>query len=92
MDPPSSLLRDSCISAITLLEDGGTSTTLHQGTLLCGINLNTVEMATNWVLYVRVVQLIFAIIVLGLTAYGIFRPSCIPTHSLYSSAPFLPND
>jgi hypothetical protein len=56
-------------------------TTLHQGTLLCGISLNTVEMAINWVLPVRVVQLIFAIIVLGLTAYGKFR---IPTHSLSS--------
>lgn len=43
-------------------------------------------MAINWVLYVRVVQLIFAIIVLGLTAYGKFRSSCIPTHSLYLQA------
>jgi hypothetical protein len=34
-------------------------------------------MAINWVLPVRVVQLIFAIIELGLTAYG--APSLIPT-------------
>ncbi len=47
-------------------------------------------MAVNWVLYLRVVQLIFAIIVLGLTAYGTFHPSCILTHFLYTftRAPF----
>jgi len=41
-------------------------------------------MAINWVLPVRVVQLIFAIIVLGLTAYGKFRPAAFqPTPSTF---------
>ena len=39
-------------------------------------------MAINWVLPVRVVQLVFAIVELGLTAYGKFRPSSPPAHSL----------
>ena len=34
-------------------------------------------MAINWVLPVRVAQLVFAIIVLGLTAYGKLQPSSI---------------
>jgi hypothetical protein len=52
-------------------------------------------MAVDWVLYLRAVQLIFAIIVLGLTAYGKLRPSCILTHLLnyyLQARPFLSND
>ena len=48
-------------------------------------------MATDWVLYLRAVQLIFAIIELGLTAYGKFRPSCIQTplsSPTFKCAPF----
>ena len=44
-------------------------------------------MAINWVLPVRVAQLVFAIIVLGLTAYGKLQHSLLP-----SSVPFLPSD
>jgi hypothetical protein len=40
-------------------------------------------MVTDWVLYLRAVQLIFAIIELGLTAYGRFRPQ------LHSNPTFL---
>ena len=39
-------------------------------------------MAINWVLPVRVVQLVFAVIVLGLTAYGKLRTRSIPSQLL----------
>jgi hypothetical protein len=43
-------------------------------------------MAINWVLPVRIAQLVLSIIVLGLTAYGNLQPSSIP--SAFKRTPF----